>query len=267
MSFSSSLRIFYLHSDVSLSNAQTAVPQTPAILLGTAWYPEQWPESRWDADLALMQKAGIHMVRVGEFAWSRMEPTEGHYDLDWLDRAVAAAAKHRIVTVIGTPTAAPPAWLTQKYPETLRTMADGRKDQHGNRQQFNFANPKYRELARAMAEQWPSVSATTPTWWDGRSTTSTLNVSFDPETRQQFQQWLKATLRHARQSQRPLDDFVLERDLLRLEPGADPGQLRQSRVAAELDALRQRYLAQLSEESARSDPRQTLIRGSSSPPT
>ena len=62
------------------------------ILLGTAWYPEQWPEARWEADLALMQQAGIHMVRVGEFAWSRMEPSEGQYDLDWLDHAVAAAA-------------------------------------------------------------------------------------------------------------------------------------------------------------------------------
>ena len=64
-------------------------------MLGTAWYPEQWPESRWDADLTLMQQAGIHMVRVGEFAWSRMEPSEGHYDLDWLDRAVTAAVETR----------------------------------------------------------------------------------------------------------------------------------------------------------------------------
>ena len=63
-------------------------PPPPPIMLGTAWYPEQWPESRWDADLTLMQQAGIHMVRVGEFAWSRMEPSEGQYDLDWLDRAV-----------------------------------------------------------------------------------------------------------------------------------------------------------------------------------
>ncbi len=53
-------------------SAQTSPP--PPIMLGTAWYPEQWPESRWDADLTLMQQAGIHMVRVGEFAWSRMEP-------------------------------------------------------------------------------------------------------------------------------------------------------------------------------------------------
>ena len=95
--------------------AQSTPSKTPpALLLGTAWYPEQWPESRWEADLALMQKAGVHFVRVGEFAWSRMEPEEGRYDLDWLDRAVTAAAKHDIYTVLGTPTAAPPAWLTQK---------------------------------------------------------------------------------------------------------------------------------------------------------
>ena len=59
----------------------------PSILLGTAWYPEQWPEARWEADLALMQQAGVHMVRVGEFAWSRMEPEEGRYDLDWLTQS------------------------------------------------------------------------------------------------------------------------------------------------------------------------------------
>jgi beta-galactosidase len=172
-------------------NAQTVALHPPAILLGTAWYPEQWSESRWDADLALMQKAGIHMVRVGEFAWSSMEPAEGQYDFDWLDRAITAAAKHGIVTVIGTPSAAPPAWLTQKYPETLRTMEDGRKDQHGNRQQFNFANPKYRELARGMAEQLAKRFGHNPNVVGWQIDNEYANVSFDPETRQQFQQWLK----------------------------------------------------------------------------
>jgi beta-galactosidase len=173
-----------------LTQAQT-VSQTPALLLGTAWYPEQWPESRWDADLALMQQAGIHMVRVGEFAWSRMEPSEDQYDLDWLDRAVAAAAKHGIVTVIGTPSAAPPAWLTQKYPETLRTKEDGQKDQHGNRQQFNFANLKYRELSRAMAEQLAKRFGHNPNVVGWQIDNEYAEVSYDPETKQQFQQWLK----------------------------------------------------------------------------
>src|SRR5580658_1709859 len=106
--------------------------------LGAAWYPEQWPESRWDADLTLMEQAHIHFARIGEFAWSTMEPSEGVYKLDWLDHAIRAAEKHHIAIVIGTPTAAPPAWLTQKYPETLRTLVDGRKDQHGARQQFDW---------------------------------------------------------------------------------------------------------------------------------
>jgi beta-galactosidase len=166
-------------------------PKPPALLLGTAWYPEQWPESRWDADLMLMQQAGIHMVRVGEFAWSRMEPSEGHYDLDWLDRAITAAAKHGIVTVIGTPSAAPPAWLTQKYPETLRTKEDGRKDQHGNRQQFNWANPKYRELARAMAEQLAKKFGHIPNVVGWQIDNEYADVSFDADTKAQFQQWLK----------------------------------------------------------------------------
>jgi beta-galactosidase len=138
-----------------------------------------------------MQQAGIHMVRVGEFAWSRMEPEEGHYDLDWLDRAITAAAKHNIYTVVGTPTAAPPAWLTQKYPETLRMEQDGQRAQHGNREQFNFTNPKYRELARKIAEQLAKRFGHNPYVIGWQIDNEYAAVSFDPETRAQFQQWLK----------------------------------------------------------------------------
>ncbi len=182
----------------ALCFAQTGSAQSPSsrtappLLLGTAWYPEQWPESRWDADLALMQKAKVHFVRVGEFAWSRMEPEEGQYDLDWLDRAIAAAAKHDIYTVLGTPTAAPPAWLTQKYPETLRTREDGRKDEHGNRQQFNWANPKYREMARKIAEQMAKRFGHNPYVLGWQIDNEYASNSYDPETRAQFQQWLRA---------------------------------------------------------------------------
>jgi beta-galactosidase len=171
---------------------QSTTPATPAILLGTAWYPEQWPESRWEADLALMQQADVHMVRVGEFAWSRMEPEEGHYDLDWLDQAITAAAKHNIYTVIGTPTAAPPAWLTQKYPETLRVGEDGRRAEHGNRQQFNWANPKYREMSRKIAEQMAKRFGHNPYVLGWQIDNEYAEVSFDPETKTQFQQWLKS---------------------------------------------------------------------------
>ena len=173
-------------------HGQTQTPAPPSLLLGTAWYPEQWPESRWDADLALMQQAGIHMVRVGEFAWSRMEPSEGHYDLEWLDHAVTAAAHHGIFTVLGTPTAAPPAWLTQKYPETLRMDQAGRKAEHGNRQHFNFANGKYREFAAKIAGQMAKRFGHNPNVLGWQIDNEYAEDSYDPETRAQFQQWLKA---------------------------------------------------------------------------
>jgi beta-galactosidase len=172
--------------------SEAAKPVAPPLLLGTAWYPEQWPESRWDADLRLMQQAGVHMVRVGEFAWSRMEPSEGQYDLDWLDHAIAMAAQHGIFTVIGTPTAAPPAWLTQKYPETLRMGEDGRRAEHGNRQHFNFANPKYRELARKIAEQLSKRFGHNSHVLGWQIDNEYADESYDPDTKAQFQQWLKA---------------------------------------------------------------------------
>lgn len=170
-----------------------AAAQTSAqgLLLGAAWYPEQWPESRWDADLALMEAAHLHVVRVGEFAWSRMEPAEGHYDLDWLARAIRLAEQHHIAVVIGTPTDAPPAWLTSKYPDTLRVDENGRLAQHGGRRQFNYASPRYRlfcaEIASRLAQRFghdPGVIG----WQIGNEYT---DESFDPLTQEQFQQWLK----------------------------------------------------------------------------
>ncbi len=177
------------------ARAQEPLPPAPhktALELGAAWYPEQWPESRWEADLALMQAAHITFVRVGEFAWSSMEPKEGDFELDWLERAVRAAEKHGITVVIGTPSAAPPAWLTQKYPETLRTKEDGRKDQHGNRQQFDWSDPKYRELARRVAEKMAERFGHDPNVIGWQIDNEYANESYGQATDTQFQAWLKA---------------------------------------------------------------------------
>lgn len=167
-------------------------PRTPALLLGAAWYPEQWPESRWEVDLTLMEQAHIHLVRVGEFAWSTMEPSEGNFQLDWLDHAVRAAEKHHIVVVLGTPGAAPPAWLTQKYPETLRTKENGQKDEHGNRAQFDWSDPKYRELVTRVTEQMAKRFGHDPNVIGWQIDNEYSGESYGPSTRAQFQQWLKA---------------------------------------------------------------------------
>ena len=171
--------------------SQLAVAEpAPALLLGSAWYPEQWPEARWEADLSLMEAAHLHVVRIGEFAWSTMEPSEGRYQFGWLDRAIRLAEKHHIAVVLGTPTDAPPAWLTRAYPETLRTDATGRVAEHGGRRQFNYANPRYRVFCAGIATEMARRYGHDPNvigWQIGNEYT---DESFDAETRRAFQTWL-----------------------------------------------------------------------------
>jgi beta-galactosidase len=189
--------------DGGLAVAQTATTATPvptqlpgqdAILMGSAWYPEQWPEARWEEDLRLMEAAGLKVVRVGEFAWSRMEPSEGHYDFDWLERAVDLAAKHHIISVLGTPTATPPAWLTQKYPDTLRVEENGQRAIHGGRAHGSVTSPRYRELCRKIAEQTAirfGHNANVVGWQIDNEEGYAL-MSYDDHARQLFQNFLQA---------------------------------------------------------------------------
>src|SRR5258708_7068464 len=175
----------------------TQVPKHDAILVGTAWYPEQWPESRWEQDLKLMEVANIKVVRIAEFSWSRLEPLEGHYDLDWLERAVAAAAKHHIVSVLGTPTATPPAWLTQKYPEILREEPDGRRVTHGNRAHASSTSPLYREYCRKIAGEMAKRFGHNPevAGWQIDNEYGYALMSYDDATQKKFQEWLKSKYR------------------------------------------------------------------------
>ncbi|MEO1969309.1 MAG: beta-galactosidase [Sphingomonadaceae bacterium] len=159
--------------------------------MGSAWYPEQWPEERWDQDLALMEKAHANVVRIGEFAWSRMEPREGEYHFDWLLRAVRLAAKHNIRVVIGTPTDTPPAWMSEKYPDILRVTSDGKRVGHGGRRQFSISSPRYRAFCRDIVSRMVKALGHEPNvigWQIGNEYTE---ESYDPAARQAWHEWLK----------------------------------------------------------------------------
>ncbi len=124
--------------------------------LGASWYPENWPEEEWEADADRMAELGFTLMRLFEFAWHRFEPAEGVYDFAWAERVLDLLHERGIKAMIGTPTAAPPAWLTTAYPEVLRTRADGSRARHGKRRHGSAVSARYREhaarIAGAMAE-------------------------------------------------------------------------------------------------------------------
>jgi beta-galactosidase len=119
---------------------------------GVCYYPEQWPESYWEQDAQKMRECGVNTVRMGEFGWALMEPREGHYDFSLFDRAIATMARHGIKTIFGTPTAAPPKWLTHKYPDVLNVTADGQRVNDQSRRQYSYNSPVYRRFCREMVE-------------------------------------------------------------------------------------------------------------------
>jgi beta-galactosidase len=138
------------------SGSLTSTSRRSRLHFGAAYYPEHWSEDRWQEDIQLMREASFSVVRLAEFAWSRLEPSDGEFDFDWLERAIQLLAENGIVTVLGTPSAAPPAWLTSTHPETLAVDEYGRRAQHGNRCHYCVNSPVYHHyvhrIVHAMAE-------------------------------------------------------------------------------------------------------------------
>ncbi|NRO95143.1 beta-galactosidase [Paraburkholderia sp. NMBU_R16] len=121
--------------------------------VGVDYYPEHWDVSLWEQDARQMREAGITIVRLAEFAWSRLEPTEGEFDFEWLDQAIAVLARHEIGVVIGTPTATPPVWLTHNYPDVLPVDNKGNAVFAGVRLHRCYSSPSLRKFGERIIEQ------------------------------------------------------------------------------------------------------------------
>ena len=124
-----------------------------ALTMGTCYYPEQWEEGLWQSDLVRMKQAGVTVIRVAEFAWSKFEAEEGVFTFDFFDRFLALCVQEGMQVIFSTPTATPPAWLTEKYPETLNATRDGTLYRHGGRRHYNYNSPVYRRFCARVTEQ------------------------------------------------------------------------------------------------------------------
>ena len=130
---------------------------------GADYYPEHWPEERWPEDARLMKEARFNIVRLAEFAWSKMEPSEGKFDFDWLDRAIEILSTQGIKVVLGTPTASPPPWLMAKQEDLFLVEQNGVRQSYGLRREYCPNHPLYRQhtehIVNSMAKHFKANPA------------------------------------------------------------------------------------------------------------
>ena len=150
----------------------------------------------WADDAARMVELGLTYVRIGEFAWSRIEPEPGAFDWGWLDRAVDVLAEAGLSIIMGTPTATPPKWLIDQHPDILPCDAHGRPRNFGSRRHYSFSSKTYlRESARiveAMARRYGKHPSVVMWQTDNEYGCHDTVESNDPDARAAFRVWLKA---------------------------------------------------------------------------
>ncbi len=126
--------------------------------IGTCYFPEHWPPERWATDIERMAEAGIEYVRMGEFAWERIEPERGTFDFEWLDTALSLIDDHGLEAILCTPTATPPKWLVDEYPEIHQRDLDGTVRGFGSRRHYCFNSARYRaeteRIVSILAERY-----------------------------------------------------------------------------------------------------------------
>ena len=123
------------------------------VRMGVDYYPEHWDSALWEQDARLMADSGVHIVRVGEFAWSRMEPADGQSDWKWLDQALDILHCHGLEIIIGTPTMTPPRWLTEKCPDILPILPNGQRYHEGVRGHRCYNSPSMRTYSARIVQK------------------------------------------------------------------------------------------------------------------
>lgn len=161
------------------------------VLYGGDYNPDQWPREIWKEDMEMFQKAGINSATVNVFSWAKLQPREDIYDFSVLDDVIDMLSKENFDIVLGTSTAAMPAWLVKKYPEVSRVDYQGRRHKFGWRHNHcpnslvyqKFASRLVLELAKRYASH-PNVSC----WHIGNEYSGKC---YCEQCEREFRVWLK----------------------------------------------------------------------------
>ena len=170
------------------------IPRLNEIAFGGDWNPEQWPESVWEQDIALMQEAGVNLVTLGVFSWAIIQPDENTWNFEWLDRVLDLCLKGGIKVDMATATASPPPWLGHNYPDTLAVTADGMRLAWGARQHYSPSSKTFIEksqiVARKLVERYGKHEAIVM-WHVGNEFGAHTALCYSDESEAAFRLWLQ----------------------------------------------------------------------------
>lgn len=163
-------------------------------MLGVCFYPEHWPEEMWARDARRMRDLGLTYVRIGEFAWGRLEKSEGQFTWEWMDRAIDTLGAAGLKVVLGTPTATPPKWLCEKYPDILPVdIHTGQRRGFGSRRHYDFSSETYlaqaERISAAMAQRYGTHPFVAGWQTDNELCCHDTTLSASPEARDAFRIW------------------------------------------------------------------------------
>lgn len=161
---------------------------------GSCHYPELWPDTRLDADIAEMKRVGLNLVRIGEFSWSKLEPDEGKISLDYFSRVMDRFHAAGLGVVFCTPTPTPPVWLTHGHPERCFVDADGRVMAHGARQHVSYENPEVRAACRRIVQACAKALGRHPAlvaWQVDNELKCHVAEDFNPAALARWPRWLE----------------------------------------------------------------------------
>jgi beta-galactosidase len=142
-----------------------------------------------------MREAGVNLVSLGIFSWSRLQPDAKTWDFGWLDRVIDLLHEGGVRVDLATATASPPPWLSHAHPEMLPELADGTRLWHGARQHYCPSSPVYRQAAAAVVEKLAARYAAHPAlamWHVGNEYGCHVPACYCDVSAAAFRRWLEA---------------------------------------------------------------------------
>lgn len=132
------------------------------IRIGVDYYPEHWSPEWWEDDVREMARVGINTVRIAEFTWGVLEPSDGNFNFKWLDKVIDIFDRYNIDVILGTPTNCAPVWLYTKYPQTRQVDRDGNRTPLGIRGHRCMTDATFRRYAARIVSEMVSRYAGHP---------------------------------------------------------------------------------------------------------